>query len=213
MSTRGVMGFVIEGEEKISYNHSDSYPDGLGLTTLAFLRETDLALVRELADKLRAVGKRKPTQAQIKQLAQYTDSMVDGSNENSWYQLLRHTQGDWKAILDSGYIESVDYFPLDSLFCEWGYVVDLDRDVLEVYRGFQKWVPTTGRWAGRPTQEEDIEVYKQHLKEAKKAGRDPWRPEVSEFKAIALVGSFPLFDLPTDEDFLAACDPQVEDES
>jgi hypothetical protein len=29
-------------------------------------------------------------------------------------------------------------FAADSLFCEWAYVIDLDKDVFEVYRGFNK---------------------------------------------------------------------------
>jgi hypothetical protein len=29
-------------------------------------------------------------------------------------------------------------FAADSLFCEWAYVLDLDNDVLEVYKGFNK---------------------------------------------------------------------------
>jgi hypothetical protein len=32
--------------------------------------------------------------------------------------------------------DGIDFIK-DSLFCEWGYVINLDDEVLEVYRGFQ----------------------------------------------------------------------------
>lgn len=38
MSTRGFISFVIDGQEKTTYNHSDSYPDWLGVRVLAALK-------------------------------------------------------------------------------------------------------------------------------------------------------------------------------
>ncbi len=38
-------------------------------------------------------------------------------------------------------------FATDSLFCEWGYLANLDTDTLEVYRGFNKG-EAEGRFAG-----------------------------------------------------------------
>lgn len=37
MSTRGAYGFILNGEEKITYNHCDSYPSYLGINILKFL--------------------------------------------------------------------------------------------------------------------------------------------------------------------------------
>src|SRR5205085_10459690 len=45
-------------------------------------------------------------------------------------------------------IEGAD-FPLDSLFCEWAYVIDLDNQKFEVYRGFQTAPHSDGRFATR----------------------------------------------------------------
>jgi hypothetical protein len=39
MGTRGTWGFVLDGEEKLTYNHFDSYPDCLGVEVLDALRE------------------------------------------------------------------------------------------------------------------------------------------------------------------------------
>ena len=43
MGTRGFMGLVIDGQPKIGYVHWDSYPSGLGASTLDALRTLLLA--------------------------------------------------------------------------------------------------------------------------------------------------------------------------
>ncbi len=37
MGTRGAVGFVLDEKEKITYNHFDSYPSGLGCDVLNYL--------------------------------------------------------------------------------------------------------------------------------------------------------------------------------
>lgn len=37
-------------------------------------------------------------------------------------------------------------FATESLFCEWAYVIDMDKKVLEIYKGFNK-SPAKGRFA------------------------------------------------------------------
>ena len=57
----------------------------------------------------------------------------------------RDTGADILGMIASGKVKKVSLnlnFAADSLFCEWAYVLDLDREVLEVYEGFQK-KPTT----------------------------------------------------------------------
>jgi len=41
-------------------------------------------------------------------------------------------------------VDQADFLK-DSLFCEWGYVINLDKGVLEIYRGFQK-APSKNRY-------------------------------------------------------------------
>ena len=69
-------------------------------------------------------------------------------------------------------------FPLDSLFCEWGYLVDFDSRTFEVYRGLQTTPPTAGRFVDRPTVRD---------------GRFP----------MTLVASWPLVALPDEGSFMA----------
>ncbi|MFJ5532399.1 hypothetical protein [Streptomyces sp. NPDC093261] len=160
MSTRGFVGFVVDGQTKITYNHHDSYPAGLGQDVLTWLWANRHSLICslhrnetggpvDLVRKLRVVDDdTPPTDQDIRALEPYTNLNVDGRHERpSWYQLLHGTQGDIARMLAAGAIEDSSDFPADSLFAEWGYVVDLDNQVLEIYEGFQHAPHNDGRFA------------------------------------------------------------------
>ncbi|MCP2339233.1 hypothetical protein [Actinomadura rupiterrae] len=185
MGTRGFITFAADGVEKTTYNHSDSYPGGVGIQVLGWLRAArdSLDAVRERVTALRVVGPdEKPTAEDIERLARYADTGVSSRRLDDWYVLLRETQGDPHAILDAGVIEDASEFPLDSLFAEWGYVIDLDAETFEVYRGFQDHSHSRGRFAGRGTAKHTNLT----------AGYYP----------VALAASWPLSALPDDDDFL-----------
>lgn len=206
MGTRGLMGFAIDSKLKLAYNHFDSYPSGLGVDMLTFARtisEDDWKLkpvIQEQARNLRLVDSTSPpTAQQIEQLTPYADRRVGGRSLDEWYVLLRETQGDPAKTLESGYMENGDGFQYDSLFCEWGYILDLDWDILEVYRGFQKEPHTEGRFAAGP------------VRLRKPVGENNTREPI-EYQPIKLVAKFRFEDLPTDEEFCAKVDPSEEDE-
>jgi hypothetical protein len=189
VSTRGFIGFVANGRETIAYNHSDSYPSYLGAKALDFARYLDLSGVdywREKAANIKHVSDAvEPTQADIKALLPYTNVGVSGKSLDDWYCLLRETQGSPRMILECGYAEHDGDWPLDSLFCEWGYLFDLDAETFEVYKGFQTSYPTEGRWAGQN----------------ERAPR--WDGDALEYKAVQRVAVWPLSDLPSTEEVLA----------
>ena len=205
MGTRGAFGVIIGEQEKIGYNQYDSYPDGYGLQNLEWLRVADLGSMSKLATVALVVDNdvRRPTDAEVADLREFSNTSVSEGSLHDWYCLLHTTHGDIGAMLDCGYIEDAHKFPLDSLFCEWAYIVDFDSSMFEVYVGFQKELPTKGRWAGRPTVDEDRTTYLNHIAACKQQGREPYRPEVSEYKAVELMASWPLDALPSDEEFLA----------
>lgn len=96
-----------------------------------------------------------PTQEDIDRLSKYFNANVSQGVPQDWYALFRGTQGNPAEMLAAGVIEDEHDFPLDSLFAEWGYVIDLDKSRLEVYRGFQHHPHTQGRFALRETDRSD----------------------------------------------------------
>lgn len=189
MGTRGLTGFIIDGEEKLGYQQYDSYPSGVGIETLAYLRfmsETPERWEKLVSDahKLRVVSDATPPTAEdVEALKPFTDLAVGEQSANDWYCLTRNTQGKIDQILTCGYVEDHATFALDSLFCEWAYVIDLDAGNFEVYQGFQVQPHTLGRFASRPVNDRVV-------------GGEKYYP-------IALVASWPLSALPDDDTFLA----------
>lgn len=182
MGTRGFMGLVIDETEKIGYMQYDSYPSGVGVRVLEDLRSLtrNMDELTRLARELAVVNNdTPPLPSEIENLKMHADLRVSEQSYDDWYCLLRETHGQFGMTLGCGYIEDHHTFPTDSLFCEWGYLVDLDKGVFEVYEGFQKERPTTGRWAGLPDDSRN------------------------EYYAVKLVGSWPLDALPTDEELVA----------
>lgn len=178
MGTRGFLGFVVDGTEKITYNHFDSYPEGLGLDVLSWLRGQNVHELRRDAVALRVVdGDVPPTDKDIENLRPWTNLGVSEQNTSDWYCLLRETQGDPAAILEAGYMLDGSDFPVNSLFAEYGYLVDLDDERFEVYEGFITHDHDRGRFARR---ESDVKGY----------------------YPVQLVRSWMLSDLPTNADFL-----------
>lgn len=171
MGTRGFMGIVVDGELKGSYNHFDSYPTCLGENVVRDIRAMTLEEMRGKARGLKVVQESgAPTSEEIATLCGYANEGVSSGDPEEWYVLLHDLQGELAKTLEAGYILDGTRFPADSLFCEWGYVVDLDAETLEVYRGFQKERPATGRF------------------------RD--MPKDGDYFPIALVATFKLDDIP-----------------
>lgn len=197
VGTRGAITFVIDGTEKTAYNHSDSYPDGLGTDVLGWARANRHALICDLhrgasggpvdlARKLRVVDPGStPTSEDIERIARlvWPDTTVGTRKLDDWYVLLRNTQGDPGEMLRIGVIEDAANFPMDGLYCEWVYVLDLDEKVLEVHKGCQAEPHTEGRFAERERETHSV----------------------GDYYPARRIASFPFLALPGDGDFLKAC--------
>ena len=192
MGTKGFLGIRRNGQNHITYSHFDSYPDALGFDVMDAVDALliDRPSFQRKADDLKPVSG-SPTAQDIKHLEPWTDLSVSKQSTADWYCLLRGTQGDLAAILDAGCYMDVSDQPLDSLRCKWGYLVNLDDDVIEVFRGFQKEKHDKGRFASsEPTKE--------------------------GYYPVALIGTIPFTDIAADVEaarvaLLEMCDQEDEE--
>lgn len=183
MGTRGLMGVVAGGAVKATYNHFDSYPGGLGIDLVKqiedMLTRHGIKKMKKWALALKMVdNETPPTAKQINTLEGFANLQVGSQTDEDWYCLLRELQGNLTDTLVVGYMIDGSNFAKDSLFCEWGYLVNLDDQILEVYRGFQKSPHEKGRFAELETD--------------------------GEFYPIALICTFPLDDI--SGDFVNVCE-------
>lgn len=126
MSTRGFVGYRTEkgGEIFGHYNHSDSYPTGLGA---------------ELVDAL------KPFSFSAEYVKKYFSEKyltLRGVASEKYYQehrsfVLSFANGIKTMVQDGG------EFYKDGLFCEWSYIFNLAEGTLSIYKGFAT-KPTKG---------------------------------------------------------------------
>lgn len=202
MGTRNLTAVMSGGEYKIAqYGQWDGYPDGQGLTALEFCRkqlscESGRRSFRELLKRCRFVSddEYKAKMVEIGLDKQFV-TMDEGRRIDAVYPYMSRDLGAnilekvANSLGDVALIDSID-FAGDSLFCEWAYVVDLDKNTFEAYRGFtKKPVPKTERFAS-----------------AKQNGRN------NDYYPIRLSGSWSLDDLPTEKEFLASFRQEDEDE-
>jgi len=149
MGTRHLVGIVKDGEYKVAkYCQFDGYPEGNGVDILTFLWDKlDIDKLKERVDHVK-----EPDEEKLKEL--YFDIGIDIEGQ-SWqlsldqskvfeeqYPLLhRNTSSEVFELIQESkdediYIKNNIDFVVDSLFCEWAYIVDLDKETFEVYEGF-----------------------------------------------------------------------------
>ena len=146
MSTRGLYG-IRKGEvDKCTYNHCDSYPDGLGRDILQFCATHSEQQISDLYNLIELFNTNVPPTEEQKAMCKingYVNLNVSSQFDSDWYCLLRELQGNidaWdEALKQKSKLPMEDdcKFIKDSLFCEYAYIINLDTHVLEFWRGFQ----------------------------------------------------------------------------
>ena len=153
MGTRGAWGFRVDGVDKVAFNHYDSYPEGLGNDIVGDLsRWVSDHSVEDLRDVARrvVVVDMDDHPSQDERIRYHWAAKTLNKNENlDWNWLLRDIQGEIRWVLKGAvnHLPGDANFLKDSMFCEWAYIINVDDEVFEVYKGFNKDRYAAGRYA------------------------------------------------------------------
>lgn len=154
MGTRNLTLVILDGKTKIAqYGQWDGYPAGQGKTALEFLqrqhKKDNYKAFKEVVSKLRWL-----TNAEAKKLDAQKDPykkhpylsrdvcakiletvMTKVATDVIVYESKNYDRIDVPFDSVLGLVDETQ-FAGDSLFCEWAYVVDFDKETFEVYKGF-----------------------------------------------------------------------------
>ncbi len=173
MGTRSLVIVIKDRVVKLAqYGQFDGYPEGQGVGIIETLRGK-LAAFSEALDKLHFITKEE-SQALYK------------SKDEAAINALQDGYKVFPYILDGSVTGVVDnyQFAAESLWCEWCYVLDFDRDTLEVYKGFNR---------------------KELTPEDRFYPLEKFRDTSTPFHPVKLLCKFKLSNLPKEEEFLHAC--------
>jgi len=149
MGTRHLIMVVHEEKTKIAqYGQWDGYPEGQGVTVLNFARKMKLDKFKEALKKVRFATKAddKKKDAFLKSIG-CKGGWMDMDQAAKYHDAFPYASRDIGAGILDLVMNSTDKeivltdstsFAGESLFCEWAYVIDLDKNQLEVYSGFNK---------------------------------------------------------------------------
>lgn len=181
---------MIVHEKKVKlaqYGQWDGYPRGYGMTILKFLHRIDHEILKKKVANVRFI-----TAEDEKEISEFMisigckDGWMNQEQAEKYHQMYPYMSRDIGAgILEKVYAShdvvlthDQTEFAGDSLFCEWAYLIDFDKNTLEVYEGFNK----------RPLGKTQRFKYLENPEE--------------QYKPIRLVKKYKLDSLPTVEEFL-----------
>lgn len=152
MGTRHLTMVIHNRETKVAqYGQWDGYPRGQGIVVLNFLKSCDINVFKDKLQFCQFIDNNKRKQQEIENFIQsigskdgYMTMEQSKLYEKKYPGLSRNTGASIFEIIynhktkKSICLNNSEDFAGDSLFCEWAYVIDLDKNVLEVYKGFNK---------------------------------------------------------------------------
>lgn len=196
MGTRHLVAVQVDGEYKVAqYGQWDGYPSGQGAGLLAWLHDADLAYLKQQVANTSQITQEAYQAAWVECGANPDSDYVSMDVNEKFKEKYPHLSRDasWHA-LEEIYAQSPGLtmlnqigFANDSLFCEWAYVIDFDKNTFEVFKGFNHTpLDTTDRFYNGAA-----------------AG--------TEYYPVSKVAEFNLDNLPTVEEFVLQCEPDQGD--
>jgi hypothetical protein len=145
MGTRGCIGWTFDGKNYIeTYNHYDSYPEGLGKAMVEAIEVLDMAVLKENLKNIVSITDSDVIVSDeqiIKKYSKYSEN-PNKMEKVDWYWLLRSMQGTEQLYeIEKGNLNHVivaENWMRDSLFCEYGYTLNFKTNMLELWEGFQE---------------------------------------------------------------------------
>jgi hypothetical protein len=222
MGTKYLTAVIINEEVKVAqFGQNNGYPEASGIRILDFLRHTDLNEFRNAVLKTQLIDDSDLMRAE-EEYNNYRHTLQARSEYSRRLDLEFSESGKRIVELDREYLElpyiNIDFttgchilryilepdiqplpnyfeFARDSLFCEWAYIIDLDANTLEVFKGFNTQPLSEGE---RFYAYEGLEKYK-----------DTERYEEA-YEPVRFVVAFDLNDLPCEAEFLVRIESVVK---
>jgi len=203
VGTRHLICVVKDGEYKVAqYGQWDGYPDGQGLDILNFLanemeRQAFTSKVKTLTwitdedykTQWVECGASKDLDLVSMDIAKWHAAKHPENNRDTGAKILSIIQNSDKPIRLINQLE----FAGDSLFCEWVYVIDLDKNTFEVYKGFNK----------EPLQsDERFSIFEKRNESIELNGQDIIKSR-QNYYPVKLAKIFELNNLPSGNEFLS----------
>lgn len=199
MGTRGLTMVIHEEKTKVAqYGQWDHYPSGQGVHVLNFLKTKNLNQFKEQLKKIKFIDEEKDKEIDefMKSIGS-KDGWMTSEQAEKYHKAYPYLTRDHGAAILDRILESTDDviwlrdstdFAGDSLFCEYAYVIDLDKEKFEVYQGFNQ----------QPLEEGE------RFKNVKV-------DEKSEYTPVRKIKEFDFNDLPTEDDFVSQCEGEDEE--
>lgn len=202
MGTRHLIAVVVDGEYKVAqYGQWDGYPSGQGASLLEKLSNINIDTFRDNVRELTYISEEEyqkawemagaePNATSVTlQIADKFEDMYPHLSRNCGSHIIDHIY-KWGGQIK---VQNSLDFASDSLFCEYGYVIDLDKNTFEVYQGFIEAPHTGERFSDFPLMNNNVS---------------------DQYYPIKHMYTFDLVNLPTEEEFLTILDKieNVEEE-
>lgn len=148
MRTQGLWGFRKNGEDLLTYNDKNACPERLGGEICSFVREMSDEEMEKLVSILKPVSRNDTANPADIYLCKQLKTAV--GKETTYYWLLQETQENFAFY--EGLVKNPpsfmkgkkmpfikdNTFILNSLYCEYAYILNLDKKCLEFWVGFQE---------------------------------------------------------------------------